>query len=78
VIAETVDHLPLTSYHLLLTQLETPTSFIPQSSYFAARYSSAMKKINFSKDVLPHAIAIGVFLIVTLFFFNPYSLTIKF
>ena len=30
-----------------------------------------MKKINFSKDVLPHAIAIGVFLIVTLFFFNP-------
>ena len=30
-----------------------------------------MKKINFSKDVLPHAIAIGVFLIVTIFFFNP-------
>ncbi|WP_276369258.1 YfhO family protein [Chryseolinea sp. H1M3-3] len=30
-----------------------------------------MKKINFSKDVLPHAIAIGVFLIVTVFFFNP-------
>jgi hypothetical protein len=30
-----------------------------------------MKKINFSKDVLPHAIAVGVFLIVTLFFFNP-------
>ena len=30
-----------------------------------------MKKINFSADVLPHVIAIGVFLIVTLFFFNP-------
>lgn len=30
-----------------------------------------MKKISFSKDVLPHALAIGVFLIVTLFFFNP-------
>ncbi|HEX6224482.1 MAG TPA: YfhO family protein [Chryseolinea sp.] len=30
-----------------------------------------MKKINFSKDVLPHAVAIGVFLLVTLFFFNP-------
>jgi hypothetical protein len=30
-----------------------------------------MRKINFSKDVLPHAIAIGVFLIVTIFFFNP-------
>ena len=30
-----------------------------------------MKKINFSKDVLPHAVAVGVFLIVTLFFFNP-------
>ena len=30
-----------------------------------------MKKINFSKDVLPHTIAIGVFLLVTLFFFNP-------
>ena len=52
-------------------KLETPVSFIPQSSYFAARYFSAMKKINFSKDVLPHAIAIGVFLLVTLFFFNP-------
>ncbi len=30
-----------------------------------------MKKINFSKDVLPHTIAIGVFLLVTVFFFNP-------
>lgn len=30
-----------------------------------------MKKINFSKDVLPHAVAVGIFLIVTLFFFNP-------
>lgn len=30
-----------------------------------------MKKINFTKDVLPHVIAIGVFLIVTIFFFNP-------
>lgn len=46
-------------------------SFLPQSSYFAAHYCPNMRKINFSKDVLPHAIAIGVFLIVTLFFFNP-------
>ncbi|MBL0742779.1 YfhO family protein [Chryseolinea lacunae] len=30
-----------------------------------------MKKINFAKDVLPHGLAIGVFLIVTFFFFNP-------
>ena len=30
-----------------------------------------MKKINFSTDVLPHGIAIGVFLLVTIFFFNP-------
>lgn len=32
---------------------------------------AAMKKIDFSKDVLPHGIAIAVFLIVTVFFFNP-------
>lgn len=30
-----------------------------------------MQKINFPKDVLPHAAAIGIFLIVTFFFFNP-------
>ncbi|HEY3402865.1 MAG TPA: hypothetical protein VGK59_05740, partial [Ohtaekwangia sp.] len=30
-----------------------------------------MKKINFTQHVLPHIIAIAVFLIVTLFFFNP-------
>lgn len=30
-----------------------------------------MKKINFTKDVLPHIIAIGTFLLVTIFFFNP-------
>jgi len=30
-----------------------------------------MRKIDFAKDILPHAIAIGVFLIVTIFFFNP-------
>jgi hypothetical protein len=30
-----------------------------------------MKKINFQKDVLPHIIAIGFFLLVTLFFFKP-------
>ena len=30
-----------------------------------------MRKIDFSKDILPHGIAIGVFLIVTIFFFNP-------
>lgn len=31
-----------------------------------------MKKINFAKDILPHGIAIAVFLIVTVFFFNPF------
>jgi hypothetical protein len=30
-----------------------------------------MRKIDFVKDILPHAVAIGVFLIVTIFFFNP-------
>src|SRR5688572_5640147 len=30
-----------------------------------------MKKINFSKHVLPHAIAVIAFLIVTVFFFGP-------
>lgn len=30
-----------------------------------------MKKINFAQHVLPHIIAVGVFLIVTIFFFNP-------
>jgi hypothetical protein len=30
-----------------------------------------MKKINFTQDVLPHLIAVGIFLIVTVIFFNP-------
>lgn len=30
-----------------------------------------MKKIDFAKDVLPHVVAVAVFLIVTFFFFNP-------
>lgn len=30
-----------------------------------------MKKINFSTDVLPHASAVAVFLLVTILFFNP-------
>jgi hypothetical protein len=30
-----------------------------------------MKKIRFSEHVLPHLVAIGIFLIVTLFFFKP-------
>ncbi|MEJ7644126.1 MAG: YfhO family protein [Chryseolinea sp.] len=30
-----------------------------------------MKKISFAKDVLPHGIAVVIFLIVTIFFFNP-------
>src|ERR1041385_1692436 len=30
-----------------------------------------MKKINFSTDVLPHALAVVVFLIVTILFFRP-------
>jgi hypothetical protein len=36
-----------------------------------------MKKIDFVKDVLPHCIAIAVFLIVTFFFFNPVFLENK-
>lgn len=30
-----------------------------------------MKKINFKEHVLPHLVAVIVFLIVTIFFFNP-------
>lgn len=30
-----------------------------------------MKKINFTTDVLPHLLAVGIFLIVTVSFFNP-------
>src|SRR4051812_10717334 len=30
-----------------------------------------MKKINFSTDVLPHTLAVAVFLIVTILFFRP-------
>ncbi|MFZ6010605.1 MAG: YfhO family protein [Bacteroidota bacterium] len=30
-----------------------------------------MKKINFSAHILPHVIAVAVFLVVTVFFFNP-------
>ena len=30
-----------------------------------------MKKLHFSTDILPHIVAIAVFLIVTIFFFNP-------
>ena len=30
-----------------------------------------MKKINFTADVLPHLIAVAVFLIITVFFFSP-------
>jgi hypothetical protein len=30
-----------------------------------------MKKINFTEHILPHAVAIAVFLLVTIFFFNP-------
>ena len=30
-----------------------------------------MKKILFSRDVLPHIIAVVVFLVVTIFFFKP-------
>lgn len=30
-----------------------------------------MKKINFTEQVLPHIVAVGVFLIITVFFFNP-------
>ena len=36
-----------------------------------------MKKIDFVKDVLPHCVAIAVFLIVTFFFFNPVFLENK-
>ncbi len=30
-----------------------------------------MKKISFSADVLPHVVAVVIFLLITLFFFNP-------
>src|SRR5688572_15372161 len=30
-----------------------------------------MKKINFTQHILPHIVAIGAFLIITLFFFKP-------
>ena len=30
-----------------------------------------MRKINFGRDVLPHIVAVAIFLIVTVFFFNP-------
>ena len=30
-----------------------------------------MKKIDFASQVLPHVVAVGVFLLVTIFFFNP-------
>ncbi len=30
-----------------------------------------MKKINFTRDVFPHLISVAVFLVVTVFFFNP-------
>ena len=30
-----------------------------------------MKKIDFSKDVVPHLVAVLVFLVVTVLFFNP-------
>ena len=30
-----------------------------------------MKKIQFTEDILPHLVAVGVFLIVTVFFFRP-------
>jgi hypothetical protein len=42
----------------------------PNSSYFAP-LTSRMKRINFLQDVLPHIVAVGIFLIVTIFFFKP-------
>jgi hypothetical protein len=30
-----------------------------------------MKKIHFGTDILPHIVAVAVFLLITLFFFNP-------
>src|ERR1700712_3594811 len=30
-----------------------------------------MKKVNFKEDVLPHVVAVIVFLVVTVFFFSP-------
>lgn len=30
-----------------------------------------MKKLHFSNDILPHIVAVAVFLIITIFFFNP-------
>src|SRR5690606_13739053 len=44
-----------------------PSLPFPNTSYFAL----IMKKINFSGDVLPHLIAVLVFLVVTGVFFKP-------
>ncbi len=40
-------------------------------SVYSVRNVFTMKKINFSTDVLPHALAVVVFLIVTILFFRP-------
>ncbi|MBS1559175.1 MAG: hypothetical protein JST69_10670, partial [Bacteroidetes bacterium] len=36
-----------------------------------------MKKINFQKEVLPHVVAVGVFLLVTIIFFSPFFFEYK-
>jgi hypothetical protein len=44
---------------------------IHHNPYFAAFNFRKMKKINFLEHVLPHIVAIGIFLLITLFFFKP-------
>ena len=39
--------------------------------YWTSFILTQMKKINFKKDVLPHLVAIAVFLLLTLLFFKP-------
>ncbi len=46
-------------------------------SYFADYIIDEMKKIDFPKHVLPHLIAIGVFVAITFFFFSPIFLEHK-
>ncbi len=46
-------------------------------SYFADLILIEMKSINFSKHVLPHLIAIGIFVAITFFFFSPVFLEHK-
>src|SRR5688572_17561707 len=45
---------------------------LQHSYYFAPRKLPLMKKINFFEHILPHGIALAVFLLVTVIFFKPF------